>query len=120
MTDILTKEQFKALKKKKQSKYGNKKVAIDGIPFDSNREAERYKVLRLMEKAGEIAELRRQVTFPLYVNSKLVCSYKADFVYWDLKSGKEIAEDSKGFRTKDYRLKAKLFEAVKGFKILET
>lgn len=119
MTETITIAQFKALKQKKP-KYGNKKVIVDGTEFDSKREANRYQELRLLLRAGMIANLRRQVIYPLHVNGTLVCRYKADFVYLDLALGREIAEDAKGFRTKEYRLKAKLFEAVMGFKILET
>ena len=119
MTERLTISEYKALKKKKP-KYGNQKAMHDGIEFDSIKERDRYKDLLLLEQACEIAHLRRQVTFPLYVNGKLICSYKADFVYVDLKLGREVVEDSKGFRTKEYRIKAKLFAALHEHPILET
>jgi hypothetical protein len=119
MTDRLTIEQFKALVLKKPAKYRNEKTPADGIQFDSKREAKRYQSLQLMLRAGLIADLRRQVVYLLMVNGKLICRYKADFVYLDLKTGKQVVEDAKGFRTKEYRLKAKLFEAIYGFEILE-
>jgi len=119
MTDCLTISEFKALGKKKP-KYRNEKVVVDGIHFDSKREAKRHQELKLMLRAGLIANLRRQVLYPLHVKGILICRYKADFVYLDLKSGKEIVEDTKGFRTKEYRIKAKLFAAVYGYSILET
>lgn len=120
MTDRLTIEQLRALPAKKKPKYGNRKVVYRGIQFDSIKERDRYLDLLLMEKAGHIAHLTRQVSFPLYVNGLLVCTYKCDFYYTDLKTGKLVVEDVKGFRNAFYKLKAKLFEAVRGFKILET
>ncbi len=119
MNQKITIEQLKELVKRKP-KYRNEKVVVDGIRFDSKREARRHQELKLMFRAGLIANLRRQVLYPLYVNGILICRYKADFVYLDLKSGKEIVEDAKGFRTKEYRIKAKLFEALYGHPILET
>ena len=77
----------------------------------------RHSHLSLLEKGGKIEDLRRQVRYPLSVNGVLVCVYVADFVYRE--NGKEVVEDVKGFRTKEYRLKAKLFAAVMGFAIEE-
>lgn len=119
MTDRLTIAEFNALKKKKP-KYGNKKAEHNGITFHSIKERDRYKDLLLMEQAGEIAHLQRQVMFPLHVAGRLVCSYIADFVYVDLKLGRQVVEDSKGMRTKDYRIKAKLYAALHEHPILET
>jgi len=97
------------------SKYGNRKTTIDGITFDSQREANRYCELKLLERAGEITELELQKEFVLipnqYIDGKLVerkCSYKADFYYLDIRSGKYVCEDVKGMRTKEYIIKRKL------------
>jgi hypothetical protein len=103
--------------KRSRSKFGNVKTVVGEETFDSRREAERWLTLRLLERAGAIAELKRQVRFPLKVNGKLVCTYVADFVY--AIDGKLIVEDSKGHRTREYITKAKLFEAVNGFSIRE-
>jgi hypothetical protein len=115
----VTIEQFKALKKKKP-KYRNEKKVIGGIEFDSTKEANRYMDLRLLLKAKKISELQLQPVFDLVVNGKLICKYKADFMYIDETEKKIVVEDCKGFRTPAYRLKAKLFEAIKGYGILET
>lgn len=100
---------------KRQSKYGNHKITIDGITFDSKREAYRYKELQLLEKAGAITELELQPRFTLldkYTNGLGVnirkMEYVADFSYY--KDGKQVIEDTKGHRTKDYLLKKKWFE----------
>lgn len=110
----------------KKSKYHAQKTVLDGIKFDSKKEANRYAELRLMERAGLIKGLQRQVRFELIpafdVDGKHYrpTSYVADFVYTDTKSGKQVVEDCKGFRTDIYRLKAKMFAHKFGVSILET
>ena len=103
----------------KRNKYGNQKVLLDGIEFDSRKEARRWYELKILEKAGEITGLQRQVKFVLIPtqrdeNGKLLekeCSYYADFVYTDVKNGGTvIVEDTKseGTRTEVYKIKKKL------------
>lgn len=100
------------------SKYNNKPVVVDGHHFPSRREANRYAELKLMERAGLIAELKLQVPFPIEVNGKIVTRYVADFTY--KQEGKFICEDCKGFRTDVYKLKKKCVQAAFGIVILET
>jgi hypothetical protein len=102
----------------KKSKYRNQKTEVEGELFDSKREAERYRELRLMEKAGEIVDLKRQVSFDLIVNEMLVCRYRCDFEYTTKKG--RVVEDSKGHSTKDYVIKRKLMLACRGIRVLET
>ena len=98
------------------SKYHSKKTTIYGITFDSKREADRFCELRLLEMAGKIRELKRQVQFVLQPsfkkNGKTIraITYIADFEYYDLEQGKYIVEDVKGYKTKEYQLKKKMFE----------
>lgn len=101
----------------RRAKYGNKKTIIDGIKFDSKREAQRYGALQLMLKAGLISNLRLQVPYQITVNGMKVCKYVADFVYED--KGIEIVEDVKGMKTPIYNLKKKLMKAVFGVVISE-
>lgn len=104
------------------NKYGAKKVkAPDGQVFDSKQEFQRYGVLRLLERAGKISNLRRQVSFELIPKQKgeRACTYIADFAYTDEK-GDLIVEDSKGFRTDAYKIKRKLMLWVHGIRIKET
>lgn len=102
--------------RKSYNKYQNKRVAVDGIIFDSKKEATRYKELKLLERAGKIKDLRRQVKYELQPKYKLngktnrSISYVADFVYYDIDKETEIIEDTKGFKTDVYKLKKKLFE----------
>jgi hypothetical protein len=122
-----------------RSKYGSKKVTVDGVEFDSKREAARYKELKVMEAAGEIEDLQLQVhyelipakyeTFERYGKRgqrlkdgcRLIeksCCYVADFVYTDC-NGRLVVEDSKGHKTKDYIIKRKLMLNVFGIRINE-
>ena len=106
----------------KQNKYHNKKVTIDGITFDSVKEGSRWQELKLMERAGEIVGLNRQVKIELIPKTKLyrACFYVCDFVYFDKREGKTVYEDSKGMKTKEYLLKRKLLYWRHGIEILET
>ena len=98
------------------NKYKNKKFKVDGIEFDSQLEANRYCQLKILEHIGDIKDLRTQAEFviqPSYKkNNKTIraIKYIADFVYYDLKKGKTIIEDTKGFRNEVYKLKKKIFE----------
>lgn len=122
-------------------KYRNKKVTVDGITFDSKREKKRWCELCLLEKAGEISNLQRQVKFVLIptqtetferysekTGKKLKdgvrvvekeCAYFADFVYIDNRTGRTIVEDTKGARTEKYIIKRKLMLHIYGIRIQE-
>lgn len=120
-------------------KYGNKKITVDGVTFDSKKEYARFWDLSELEKAGKISDLRRQVKFVLIPTQyeeferfsqktgkrlkdgrRMVekeCAYLADFVY--IQNGEQVVEDTKGVRTKDYIIKRKLMLHVHGIKIHE-
>ena len=97
------------------NKYYNKKTKIDGIKFDSQLEAKRYKELKLMEKTGLIKDLVLQPQYELLKGFKRngktyrKVTYIADFKYFDLEKNRQVIEDVKGFETKDFKLKMKLF-----------
>ena len=111
------------------AKYKNKKVAYDGMVFDSIKECNRYKELKMFERAGVIRELRTQVKYILipsqYLNGKCVereVSYIADFTYFDCKECKYVVEDVKSAITrknKDYIIKRKLMLYTHNIKINE-
>ena len=108
------------------TKYGNVKTEIDGIKFDSLREARRWRELTLLERAGEISHLERQKRFKLTPtmrdrNGKVLerpSYYIADFYYKD-KDGKEVVEDAKGYKTPEYVLKRKLMLCTHAIRIKE-
>jgi hypothetical protein len=106
-------------------KYHNKptRKVIGGevIDFPSEREANAYANLVLLERAGRIRELKRQVSFKVEVAGKLVCRYVADFVYEEYLHGewKRVVADAKGYPTPVYKLKKKLMAACLGIEIRE-
>ncbi len=117
------------------NKYHSRKITRDGEVFDSIKEYRRYCELKLLEKAGEIYDLERQVKFLLvpaqYESSeagkkgrrkrgKLAereISYYADFVYY--RGNMLVVEDAKGIRTKEYIIKRKLMRYFLGIKVEE-
>ena len=119
------------------NKYHSKKVEYNGLKFDSKHEARRYQDLSIMQQAGEIKDLRRQVKYilipaqrePATVGArggikqgKLLereCAYIADFVYTVTETGQTVVEDTKGMRTKDYIIKRKLMLFIYGIQIKE-
>ncbi len=119
----------------KKNKYRSKKITRDGLTFDSHKEYRRFCDLLLLEKAGAITDLKRQVEYVLIpaqrepdtvgkrggiIKGKVIehkCSYVADFVYTE--NGKTVVEDTKGFKTKDYILKRKMMLYFHGIRIKE-
>ena len=124
------------------NKYGNKKVVVNGIAFDSKREAMRYQDLNFLEMCGAIKDLKRQVVFELIpaqrekstkvykkgrkkgqpIEGKIIekaVTYIADFTYIDSVTGKMVVEDAKGIRTRDYILKRKMLLYFHGIRIRE-
>lgn len=118
------------------NKYKNQKVVFMGIEFDSQLEANRYADLVLMQRAGEISELRRQVEYELIPSQRepdtvgprggvkpgkvieRAVYYIADFVYKD-KQGNTVVEDTKGVKTPDYTIKRKLMLWIHKIRIKE-
>ena len=119
-------------------KYKNTKIEVDGIMFDSKKEAERFRELKAMEEAGEIHGLAMQQKFVLIPaqrepdivgmrgsikKGKTIekeCAYIADFVYYAGPNNEQmIVEDTKGYKTKDYIIKRKLMLYFYGIRIHE-
>ncbi len=117
------------------NKYHAKNTVVDGITFDSVKESRRYQELKMLEKAGQISDLRMQVEFVLIpeqrepytigkrggiTKGKVIerkCSYVADFVYKE--NGETVVEDVKGMRLQDYKIKRKLMLYLNGIRIRE-
>jgi hypothetical protein len=102
----------------KPSKYSNQKTTVDGIVFDSKKEAQRYHELKLMEKAGLITRLTLQPRFPLVVNGQLIGAFVADFSYLE---GETLrVEDCKGMATLPLaKWKQRHFTAQTGIPVVE-
>ena len=119
------------------TKYHSKKTIVDGIVFHSLKEARRYTELKLLERAGEIYDLKLQEKFVLVpaqrepdtvgkrggkIKGKLLereVSYLADFTYKKTGSNELVVEDTKGMKTKEYIIKRKLMLYVHGIRIRE-
>lgn len=113
------------------SKYNSRKTVVNGITFDSKKEAGRYQELLLLEQAGEIKELRLQSEFTLQEafttpqgERVRAIKYRADFSYCRrIKEGSDtrwerVVEDVKGVRTKEYLLKRKILLS-RGIQVVE-
>lgn len=116
-------------------KYLSRKAKVDGITFDSIKEAHRYVYLKKRQELGLISDLKLQVKFELIPIQRepstltkrgkekkgktieLPVTYIADFVY--MENGNMVVEDTKGFKTKDYIIKRKLMLYVHGIRIKE-
>lgn len=102
---------------KRKHKYGAQSTTVDGIRFDSKKEAQHYSFLKSRERVGEITDLKLQVEFPLEVNGILICKYKSDFQFRE--NGELKTIDVKGMRTPVYEMKKKLMVALYGIEIIE-
>lgn len=125
---------------RKQNKYFNKKITVNGETFDSEKEYKRFRELSLLEKAGAITDLQRQVEFVLIPTQyetferygkrgqrlkdgkrciEKECTYYADFVYYE--NGKKVVEDTKckATKTETYKIKKKLMLYVHGISVRE-
>ena len=112
------------------TKFGNRKTVVDGETFDSRKEARRYAELKLLERAGEVRNIERQVPFVLVPaqldeRGKVIehpARYIADFVYND-RAGRLIVEDVKGYKQGAayavFVLKRKLMLKVHGIRVTE-
>lgn len=99
---------------KRATKYGNVPTTIDGIRFDSRKEAQDYVTLKLLEQSGQIRDLVLQPRFTLQTGGGDMRSieYVADFMWLDTHTGKMFVRDSKGHQTDVFKLKAKMFRRL--------
>ncbi len=106
------------------NKYRNVRTSVDGITFDSKKEAKRYLELKLLVKGKVISDLSTHPRFALKVDRVFVCTYEGDFMY--VEKGETVVEDAKGYKSKSsqaYRIfliKKKLMLACYGIEIKET
>lgn len=106
-------------------KYRNQPVVIDGVRFDSVREAKRWQELKMLESAGKISQLERQVPYELAHAVRLsgekrlkpAIRYVADFRYFDCEEYAYVVEDTKGHQTEAFRIKRHLMKSVHGIDV---
>lgn len=112
------------VKKKGKSKYRNRKKEVDGITFDSEKEAKMYATYKLLKRSGEIKSFERQVKMPITINNKHIANYFLDFKveysdgrieYIDVKA--KDKETQKWITTDVFQLKKKLVQAIYGIEI---
>jgi len=105
------------------SKFKNKPVEVDGVWFPSIKQAKRHQELKMLERAGIIHDLKREVWFDLIVNGVKICRYRADHTYRDLQDTL-IVEDTKGMRKgvayQLFQMKSRLMLACLHIRVLET
>lgn len=113
------------------SKYNSRKTVVNGVAFDSKKEAARFGQLLLLERSGDLKDLKLQPEFTIQEAFKTTdgesiraVRYRADFSYLRrVKEGPDtcwerVVEDVKGYRTKDYAIKRKLMLGM-GIKVVE-
>lgn len=98
-----------------KNKYGAVRIEVDGISFASKAEARRYGELMLLSQARQIKMLTLQPRFKLIVKDVLICTYVADFQYYDVLKKCDVVEDVKGFIAAHSKIKMKLFQALYPF-----
>ncbi len=120
MTETMTRQEYQAAvsKPKRGNKYGAKRTIVDGITFDSKREAEVYGQLKLLERAGKIYGLALQRKFELVVNGEIIGNYKCDFAFIDVEQdGRLRVIDVKGVVTRDFKRVRKIIKAAYSIEI---
>lgn len=101
------------------NKYHARATTVNGLRFASQKEADRYQELRLLEQAGAILGLAVHPSWELIVNGVKIGKYTSDFAYTDRATGAPVVEDTKGVRTRDYVLRKKLMLALYEIEIVE-
>lgn len=129
MTERIRAADLKEALAKSSNKYGAEKVKVQGITFDSKREAQRWLLLRQWERSGQITDLQRQVVVylegmggPLLTRTGKRMKITLDFSYIDLRdeatAGTRVYEDAKGMATRDYEVR-RAVAAAQGVEIVE-
>ena len=103
----------------KRHKFGAQKATVNGEMLDSRLEGRHYAKLLLLQKAGEVMEIKRQVPFVVTAEPKeLSVKYVADFVV-TFKDGREEIQDCKGYETREYKRKKRLLKKFLNIEIVE-
>jgi hypothetical protein len=110
------------------TKYRSTPCQVGGDRYRSKRERDRHQALLLLQRAGAISGLEREVAFDLAPGIKIAgesrarppLRYFADFVYVDARTGATVVEDAKGVQTPVYRVKKHLMATVHGIHVMES
>lgn len=119
MTFTMSREEYQeaVAKQKRGNKFKAKRTLLDGICFDSKAESAYYAALKLRERAGEVCDVEMQRPYALTINGVLICTYRADFVFWDVALKRRRVIDVKGVITPLFRVKQKLMKACHGLEV---
>lgn len=118
MEHISAKDYQEKITRPKKNKYGARRTMIDGILFDSKAEAAYYTKLKMREKAGEVSAVELQRSFALLgPTGMLICTYRADFCFWDHKVDRFRVVDVKGVETAVFKLKRKMMKVLLGIDV---
>lgn len=119
--DQMSSADYARMRKKggRNNKYNAVRCEEDGHNFASKMERRRYRELKQLRKAGVIKDLELQPRYPLTSKGVLVCTYVADFKYWDIEREREVVEDVKGRITAEFRIKKKWMKALYGIDVEE-
>lgn len=121
MERISAKEYQEKATRPKKNKYGARRTMIDGILFDSKAEASYYTKLKMREEAGEVSAVELQRPFALIgPTGELICTYRADFCFWDHKADRFRVVDVKGVETGVFKLKRKMMKVLLGINVETT
>jgi hypothetical protein len=97
------------LQYRRTNKYKARKVTVDGVTYDSKGESLLAMEIDMLITTGQLVRMRRQVSMPLRVDGKLICTHRVDFMV-ELPGGGIEVWEFKGFETPEWKLKRKLFE----------
>lgn len=102
---------------RKRNKYSAKKVVTDEGVFDSKLEYKRWRQLKMLEQAGLISGLERQVEYVLELNGVRLGKFTPDYRYTDTQTGRHVVEDAKGVLAREVGLKLRLMKALYGIDV---
>ena len=119
MTERMSAKEYQeaAAKPARGNKYKAKRTLLDGICFDSKAEASYYAGLKLRQRAGEVEDVEMQRPYALIIEGQLICTYRADFVFWDVAERRRRVIDVKGIETPAFKIKRKLMKACHGLEV---
>lgn len=114
MSETISAAEYRARSGKRGNKFKAVRTTVDGITFDSKREAAYYCELQLREKAGEVSAVELQPRFPLQVEHEVIGTYRADFKFWDNIEKRTRVVDVKGVEPRGFRRTLKHVRAQYG------
>lgn len=101
----------------RKNKFGAVKTTLDGITFDSKREAAYYAELKIRERVGEVVDVELRKPFSLVINGQLIGTYRCDFAFYDNRTKCYRVVDVKGMETREFKRTKRLMRAIHGIDV---